>query len=82
MTGRKIPKTEGKVACYPTYLLVHTHEFYHGSFCLLFLLNMSDPNFTQNSASMADGSYESVICVKNEVFVYKIPPRPSNRGYR
>ncbi|KAK7093317.1 adaptin ear-binding coat-associated protein 1-like [Littorina saxatilis] len=30
---------------------------------------------------MAD-NYESVICVKNEVFVYKIPPRPSNRGYR
>ncbi|GAB1604618.1 adaptin ear-binding coat-associated protein 1-like [Argonauta hians] len=26
--------------------------------------------------------YESVICVKNEVFVFKIPPRTSNRGYR
>ncbi|XP_070560551.1 adaptin ear-binding coat-associated protein 2-like isoform X2 [Ptychodera flava] len=26
--------------------------------------------------------YESILCVKNEVFVYKIPPRPSNRGYR
>ena len=26
--------------------------------------------------------YESVLCVKNEVFVFKIPPRPSNRGYR
>ncbi|CAH1775250.1 unnamed protein product [Owenia fusiformis] len=26
--------------------------------------------------------YESVSCVKNEVFVYKIPPRPSNRGYK
>ncbi|PVD36879.1 hypothetical protein C0Q70_03869 [Pomacea canaliculata] len=30
---------------------------------------------------MAD-VYESVLCVKNEVFVYRIPPRPSNRGYR
>jgi len=29
---------------------------------------------------MAD--YESVLCVKNEVFVYQIPARTSNRGYR
>ncbi|XP_060073472.1 adaptin ear-binding coat-associated protein 1-like [Ylistrum balloti] len=29
---------------------------------------------------MAD--YESVLCVKNTIHVYKIPPRPSNRGYR
>ena len=29
---------------------------------------------------MAD--YESILCVKNEVFVYKIPARTSNRGYR
>jgi len=26
--------------------------------------------------------YESVLCVKNEVFVYRIPARTSNRGYR
>lgn len=27
-------------------------------------------------------NYESVILVKQEVFVYKIPPRSTNRGYR
>ncbi|XP_072035927.1 adaptin ear-binding coat-associated protein 2-like [Amphiura filiformis] len=26
--------------------------------------------------------YESILCVKPEVHVYKIPPRSSNRGYR
>ncbi|XP_051549211.1 adaptin ear-binding coat-associated protein 2 [Myxocyprinus asiaticus] len=31
---------------------------------------------------MADSVYESVVCVKPEVHVYKIPPRASNRGYR
>ncbi|XP_077998259.1 adaptin ear-binding coat-associated protein 2-like isoform X2 [Glandiceps talaboti] len=31
---------------------------------------------------MATTEYESVLCVKNEAFVFKIPPRPSNRGYR
>ncbi|XP_028164267.1 NECAP-like protein CG9132 [Ostrinia furnacalis] len=27
-------------------------------------------------------SYESVLLVKNEVFVFKIPPKTTNRGYR
>lgn len=27
-------------------------------------------------------TYESIILVKNEVFVFKIPPRTTNRGYR
>ncbi|CAG0885067.1 unnamed protein product [Darwinula stevensoni] len=30
----------------------------------------------------AAGDYESVLLVKNEVFVYKIPPRTTSRGYR
>ena len=31
---------------------------------------------------MADGSYERVLLVKPEVFVYQIPPRASNRAVR
>uniref|UniRef100_A0A182YK38 NECAP PHear domain-containing protein n=1 Tax=Anopheles stephensi TaxID=30069 RepID=A0A182YK38_ANOST len=31
---------------------------------------------------MGEPEYESVVLVKQEVFVYKIPPRQSNRGYR
>lgn len=29
-----------------------------------------------------DDDFERVLCAKNEVFVYKIPPRQSARGYR
>nr|XP_005996358.2 PREDICTED: adaptin ear-binding coat-associated protein 2 [Latimeria chalumnae] len=31
---------------------------------------------------MAEVDYESVVCVKPEVHVYRIPPRATNRGYR
>ncbi|XP_065842321.1 adaptin ear-binding coat-associated protein 1-like [Oscarella lobularis] len=30
---------------------------------------------------MGDG-YESILCVKPEVYIYRIPPRTSTRGYR
>ncbi|XP_072334424.1 adaptin ear-binding coat-associated protein 2-like [Scyliorhinus torazame] len=31
---------------------------------------------------MAESDYESVLCVKPEIHVYRIPPRATNRGYR
>lgn len=35
-----------------------------------------------NTVSTMDDDYERTLCIKNEVFVYKIPPRQSARGYR
>lgn len=29
-----------------------------------------------------EGKYESILCVKPDVNVYRIPPRATNRGYR
>ncbi|XP_004850428.1 adaptin ear-binding coat-associated protein 2 isoform X1 [Heterocephalus glaber] len=31
---------------------------------------------------MEESDYESVLCVKPEIHVYRIPPRATNRGYR
>uniref|UniRef100_A0A8C7R8U6 Adaptin ear-binding coat-associated protein 1 n=1 Tax=Oncorhynchus mykiss TaxID=8022 RepID=A0A8C7R8U6_ONCMY len=30
----------------------------------------------------AEGEYESILCVKPDINVYRIPPRATNRGYR
>ena len=40
-------------------------------------------SFLDEWSKMAeDSTYESILCVKPEVHVYKIPPRATNRGYR
>uniref|UniRef100_A0A8W7NZ44 NECAP PHear domain-containing protein n=1 Tax=Anopheles coluzzii TaxID=1518534 RepID=A0A8W7NZ44_ANOCL len=42
----------------------------------------SPPQKGKALQTMGEPEYESVVLVKQEVFVYKIPPRQSNRSYR
>ena len=37
---------------------------------------------TQAEQSGGGGDYERILLVKPEVFMYRIPPRTSNRAYR
>lgn len=43
---------------------------------------MPRPRGASGTKMAAELEYESVLCVKPDVSVYRIPPRASNRGYR
>lgn len=43
---------------------------------------MLRPRGASGAKMAAELDYESVLCVKPDVSVYRIPPRASNRGYR